>query len=70
MQNIDEISPAYLTRRNLKRPAIFLFFEIETCFLLCNPISGSSMDVQKELGKNFFFPRNHGVGIYAHPCVE
>ena len=36
-------------------PAIFLFFEIDTCFLVCNPIYGSSMDVQKEFGKKLFF---------------
>ena len=47
----------HITRGDFKTAAIFLFFEIETCFLVCNPIFGSSMGVQKELGKNLFFPR-------------
>ena len=34
-------------------------FEIETCFLVCNPIFSSTLGVQKKLGENFFFPRNH-----------
>ena len=42
MQNIDEITPPRLTRRILKRPPFFRFFEIGTCFLVCNPIFDSS----------------------------
>ena len=73
MQTIDEICPAYLTRRFLKRPPFFVF-KIKTCFM-CNPIFGSSMGVQKELGKNLFFPRNLREGIYrvnyqAQKCLD
>ena len=70
MQNIDEIPPPYLTRQILKRLPFFCFFEIETCFLVCNPIFGNSLGVQKELGENHFFPRIHRGGIYAPPHVE
>ena len=66
MQNIDKICPAYLSRRFLKRPPKFLFFEIETCFFVCNPIFGSSMSVQKGLSKKSF-PRNHRGGAYKPP---
>ena len=42
---------------------------------MCNPIFGSSMGVQKELGKNLFFPRNLREGIYrvnyqAQKCLD
>ena len=55
MQNIDKILPVILHSAMLKRPPFFCFFEIETYFLACNPIFGSTMGVQKELDKNFFF---------------
>ena len=67
MQNIDEILPVILHSSILKRPPFFLFFEINPYSLVCNPIFGSSRGVQKELGKNLFFPRNHRGGIYAPP---
>ena len=54
MQNIDKILPCISFSRILKRSP-FLFFEIKTCFFVCNPIFGSSIGVQKELGKNLFF---------------
>ena len=67
MQNLDEITPPYLTFQKLKRPPFFLFFEIETWFFVCNRILGSYLGVQKELGKKLFFPRNPRGGIYAPP---
>ena len=54
MQNIDEILPAYLSRL-FKTAAVFLFFEVETCFCGCNPILGSCLGVLKELGNKQFF---------------
>ena len=65
MQNIDEILPVILHSAILKRPPFFLFFQVETWFLVCDPILGSCLSVGKELGKNLFFPRNHKRGIYA-----
>ena len=35
--------------------AIFLFFQVGTCFFVCNSILGSCFGVQKELGKTLFF---------------
>ena len=67
MQNIDEILPVILHTAILKRPPFFLLFEVETWFLVCNPILGSCLSVQKELGKKLFFPRNHRGGIYPPP---
>ena len=52
---------------DVKTAAIFLFFEVETYFLACKPIFGSTRGVQKELDKNLFFPRNHRGGIYPPP---
>ena len=66
MQNIDEITSPYLTSPILKRPQFFLFFEIETCFLVCNPIFGISLGVLKDWAKTFFSPRNHR-GVYMPP---
>ena len=63
MQNIDEILPVILHSSILKRPSFFCFFEIKPYLLACNPIFGSSRGVQKELGKNLFFPRNPPRGI-------
>ena len=63
MQNIDEILPVILHSAMLKRPLFFLFFEVETYFLACKPIFGSTRGVQKKLDKNLFFPRNHRGGI-------
>ena len=51
MQNTDEILPRISYSRILKRPPLFLFFEINTCFFVCNPILGSYMGGQKT-----FFP--------------
>ena len=56
MQNVDEILPVILHASILKRPPFFLFFEIKPYSLACNPIFGSFRGVQKELGKNRFFP--------------
>ena len=62
MQNIDESLPVILHTAILKTAAIFLFFEVETWFLVWSPILDSCLSVQKELGKKLFFPRNHRGG--------
>ena len=68
MQNIDEILLVILHSAILKQPPFFCFFEVETWFLVGNPILDSCLSVQKELGKKLFFPRNHRGGIYAPPA--
>ena len=71
MQNIDETPPVISPTAILKRPP-FLFFEVESWFLVWNPVLGSCLSVQKELGKNnkkcFFFLEIIG-GIYAISVV-
>ena len=67
MQNIDEIPPVILHLTILKRPPFFCFFEVGTCFFVCNPILGSCSGVQNELGKKLGFPRNHRGGIFPPP---
>ena len=66
MQNIDEILPVILHLAILKRPPFF-FFKVETWFLVRSPILGSCLSVQKELGKNLFFPRNHSGAFMLPP---
>ena len=61
MQIIDKIFPAYLTRW-IHNGRHFLYFEIKDTIFLYDPILGSNSSV--------FYPRNHGVGIYAHPRME
>ena len=53
---------------NFKTGGIFLFFEIQTYFLVCNPILGSSLGVQKELGKNLFFLEIMGWAYMPTPA--
>ena len=54
LQIIDEIFPAYLTRWFWNGRHFFIFWD-KDLFFLYNPILGSSLGVQKELGKNLFF---------------
>ena len=57
MQNIAKYwrnSSGHITHGDFKTAAIFLFFEVETWFLVCNPILGSCLSVQKELGKTLW----------------
>ena len=42
-----------------------MFFEVETYFLACKPIFGSTRVVQKELDKNLFFPTPPAVDAAA-----
>ena len=51
---------------DFKTAAIFWFFEVETLFLVRNPILGSCLGVQKELGKKLFFLEIIG-GAYMPP---
>ena len=54
IQNIDKFFPAYRTRRFYNGSHFSVLGE-KDLILLCNPIQGSSLDVQKELGKRTFF---------------
>ena len=54
IQNIDKFFPAYRTRRFYNGGHFSVLGE-KDLILLCNPIQGSSLDVQKELGKRTFF---------------
>ena len=54
IQNIDKFFPAYRTRR-FYNGGHFSVLGDKDLILLCNPIQGSSLDVQKELGKRTFF---------------